>query len=69
MTPSKQKHSLTLTAHISRTTFLCLIRDVVMKRAKVGSKTILASKLKGKYGNDNKEMYFVDEIYSSAGHK
>jgi len=28
-----------------------------------------ASKLKGKYGNDNKEVYFVDEISNSAGHK
>ena len=73
LTLCKQNHPLKLSAHISRTAVLCLIRDVVLKRAKMDLETILVShsceQVESEYGNDKEELWFVDGISSGAGHK
>jgi len=59
-----------LSAYIRQ--LLCLIRLEAVKLAQAGFGDFLADtcvrKLKGKC-DDNKEVYFVDKISNSAGHK
>jgi len=61
-----------LSAYIKSDSRLCLIRVEAVKLAQAGFGDFLADtrvrRLKGKC-DDNKEVYFVDTISNSAGHK